>query len=100
MEAKACRQMRIACLGFSFIDYTIELANALSQREVDVLLLLPDEHMEEHLDSIEGRVGKYVYRQPRLYSPTNVLLVRRLLQQLSAFGPDIIHIQGIIIISS
>lgn len=94
LKAKACRQMRIACFGFSFIDYTIELANALSRREVDVLLLLPDEHMEEHLDSIEGRVRKYIYRQPRLYSPTNVLLVRRLLQQLSAFSPDIIHIQG------
>lgn len=94
MKPEGHRGMRVACFGFSFIDYTIQIANALSQRGIDTFILLPDEHMEEHLDSIGERVRRYIYKQPRLYSPANVLLVRRLLRQLSAFNPDIIHIQG------
>lgn len=94
MKPKAHRRMRIACFGFGFIDYTIQIANALSQKGIDVFLLLPDEHMGEHLDSIGGQVRKYIYKQPRLYSPANMLLVLNILKQLSIFNPDVIHIQA------
>lgn len=89
--------MRIACLSYVFIDYTIQLANALSRNGIDVFLLLPVEHTEEHkedLDSISRNVRRYFYNQPRYYSPINAILVFKLLRQLSAFNPDAVHIQG------
>ena len=58
------------------------------------MLLLPVQHIVEHLDSIGGQVKKYIYQQPRLYSPANLLLILNILKQLSVFKPDVIHIQG------
>ncbi len=87
------RPIRVALLGFGFNDYTIQLANALAQRGIDTFLLLPDQRIEEHLDSIERQVKRYFYKQPRLYSPANLLLVLNILKQLSTFKPDIVHLQ-------
>lgn len=97
MKSGACRKMRIACISTVFIDYTIQLANALSEKGMEVFVILPNEHMEdylEHKDSIKENVRKYIYYQPKFYSPVNVLLVFRLLRQLFAFNPDIIHFQA------
>ncbi len=86
--------MRVACFGFGFIDYTIQLTNALAEKDIDALLLLPDEHLREHIGDIGERVRKYIYHQPRFYSPTNILLILKMLKQLRTFKPDIIHLQG------
>lgn len=89
--------MRTACFSFDFIDYTIQLGNALSQNGIEVFLLLSDEHMKDYLESsnsMRKHVKKYIYNQPRLYSPTNILLTFRLLRQIIDFQPDVIHFQG------
>jgi starch synthase len=94
LKPKTENRIRVASFSFGFIDYAIQLANTLSKNRIEVLLLLPNEHIEEHLPSISKGVRKYIYSQPHFYSPKNVLLVPRLLRQLFTFKPDVIHFQG------
>jgi glycosyltransferase involved in cell wall biosynthesis len=94
LKPETDNRIRVACFSFGFIDYAIQLVNTLSKNRIEVFLLLPDERIEEHLASIDKGVRKYVYDQPHFYSPKNVLLMPKLLRQLSTFDPDVIHFQG------
>ena len=87
-------KMRITLLSFGFIDYTIQLANSLSKNGLTVLLIMPDNQIQEHKDFIEDGVNVCVYAQPRLYYPTNIFLMYKLFMRITIFNPDIIHIQG------
>ena len=86
--------MRISLLSSGFIDYTIQLANALSKKGMVVLLIMPDDQIQEHIDFIKDGVNTYTYTQPRLYYPTNIFLMYKLFKQIAIFNPDIIHLQG------
>jgi glycosyltransferase involved in cell wall biosynthesis len=86
--------MRIALLSSGFIDYTIQLANALSKKGVVVLLIIPDNQIHEYIASVKDSVNTYAYTQPRLYYPTNIFLMYKLFKQIAIFNPDIIHMQG------
>ena len=86
--------MHTALLSFGFIDYTIQLANALSKKGVVVLLIMSDNQIHEHINFIEEGVNTHIYTQPRLYYPTNIILMYKLFKQIATFNPDIIHVQG------
>jgi len=86
--------MRIALLSSGFIDYTIQLANVLSENGLNVLLIMPDNQIQEHMAHIGSKVNTHIYVQPRLYYPTNIFLMYKLFKRIALFSPDIIHIQG------
>jgi len=90
--------MRIMCLPDGLpLDYTIQLANALSKKGEDVeIVLLDNPQSEEHLEDIEKKVNliltkKVVY--PR-YHPKNLLIPLDIIRKIRKANPDIIHMQG------
>ncbi len=85
--------MRVALLSSSFIDYGIQLANSLTKKDVTVLLLIPDKQIQE-FNIIENEdLCVYIYAQPRIYNPTNIFTIYKLLRIIIAFNPEVIHIQ-------
>lgn len=86
--------MRIALFSSNFIDYSINLANALVDKNVKVLLIVPDWDIHEFAPFINPKLELYIYSQPRLYYPQNFILLANVIKRLSLFEPDVIHIQG------
>jgi glycosyltransferase involved in cell wall biosynthesis len=86
--------MRILCVG-RFLDYTIQLANALSQEQT-VMLLFPGRKPapDEDLATIDEKVHSHllVTGRPR-YHPANLLLLRDFLRKMNHYNPDVVHIQ-------
>jgi glycosyltransferase involved in cell wall biosynthesis len=87
--------MKVVCLSFTFIDYTIQLANGLSKRAT-VMLILPKGAVGEHLNSIDSRVDLQVFGEGRVHSLNlrYALGFCRVLNLIYRFKPDVIHIQG------
>lgn len=86
--------MRISLLSFDFIDYTIQLANAISNKGETVQLIQKDKRIEEYLNLKETRLKYYIYKQPRLYNIKSIFLIYRLFKEIISFDPDIVHFQG------
>lgn len=95
MDTTNSEKFRIALISLGFIDYTINLANALSKNGSDILLILPDDEIQEHITSVSKNIDIYVYKQPRFYHPKNIFLVHSLFKKISNFRPDLIHMQGV-----
>jgi glycosyltransferase involved in cell wall biosynthesis len=85
--------MQIVLFG-SFIDYQIQLANALSQKE-EVMWVLPLMSLpEEFRGTIDKKVIFYVIRGRRpIYHPANLFGLSKLLKTISQFKPDVVHFQ-------
>jgi len=88
--------MRILCIG-ALYDYTIQLANALSQKET-VMLVLParEKSPDEHLPAVDDKVNLYlIVASPSrpLYHPANLSLLRDFLREVTQYRPDVVHIQ-------
>jgi glycosyltransferase involved in cell wall biosynthesis len=85
--------MRIAFLSFDFAEYCIRLASTLAE-SADVLLLLPEMLSNPHLPLLNPRVRFQPFNKPRLSQPLRQIKTNyRLLRQIRAFQPDVIHIQ-------
>ena len=95
--------MRIACLpGGLPIDYTIQLANALSKREEVMIILLNNSQLEEHIQNIDKDVNICLTRKILFphWHPKNLLIPFDIMRKIRRFNPDIIHIQGEDLLSS
>lgn len=86
--------MNVTLFSFSFIDYTIQLANSLASKNVNILLVLPNDQINEFIDSIDKNIKVYTYSQPRLYNLKNIKLILDFLLIIKNFNTDIVHIQG------
>jgi len=87
--------MRVALLTPGFIDYTIQLANALTKKGVIVLLLVPDRQIQEYNIIENDRLFVYTYTKPKkINNPANIFLMYKLLRRIIAFNPEVIHFQG------
>ena len=88
--------MKILCLPDGLpIDYTIQLANALSKRE-DVMIITCENLQSEHLENIEKKVKLHVahlLKRP-LWYPTNLIILLDTIKKALNYDPDIIHVQG------
>ena len=91
--------MKILCLpGGLPIDYTIQFANALSQKE-DVMIVLPDNaQLMEHIDYINKSVNLCLIRGIKhpYFHPKNLIIARDIIGsmwKIERFHPDIIHTQ-------
>lgn len=87
--------MRIVVFG-EFIDYQIQLANALSDKETVMLVILANKLPIEFSGSIDKNVEYHLCRRGRrLYHPLRLLFFRDLIKKINEFKPDVIHIQAI-----
>jgi len=85
--------MRIVMLAFSNIEYTIELAEALSGLE-DVILMLPDKQAKRFDDVINPNINLSTFPYSRIRNPRNILMIYELIRNIGELKPDVIHIQN------
>ena len=89
--------MRIVLYAFDHLEYTMELAEALSKLE-DIMLMLPAHKPGLSKNWFKGVLADNVriepYYQPRLRYPTNVLALYGIIKKINRFNPDIVHLQG------
>jgi len=89
--------MRVVIYTFDHIEYTIQLAEALSKLE-DIMLMLPENKpglsRNWFRKVLTDNVSIEPYYQPRLRYPTNLLSLFRTVKKIKDFNPDILHLQG------
>ncbi len=86
--------MKVAFLSFDFGEYCIRLASALSN-VAEVLLLLPHERSEAHLNLLHPGVDFHAFQRPRLRQPWQQFrMLRELLREIKRFQPDVLHVQA------
>lgn len=78
----------------SFVDYQIQLANALSERE-DVMCILPATTLSgEFQGTLDEKITLYLVKGKKpIYHPTNLYSLSNLLKIITRFKPDVIHLQ-------
>src|SRR3972149_8406085 len=89
--------MRILCVPDGLpIDYTIQLANALSKSEEVTIVLSDNPQMEEYIENIDAKVNLYIARKAKcpFYHPKNLLIPIEITIKIRQLNPDIIHIQN------
>ena len=85
--------MKIICFG-SFVDYQIQLANALSKKNTVMLVVPINKLPSENSRTIDKKVGFYLLgRGKPLYHPTSLLIFRDFIKKMNEFKPDVIHLQ-------
>jgi len=85
--------MRVVLYAFDHIEYTIQLAEALSKLQ-DVMLMLPESKERWFREVLERNLTLEPYYQPRLRYPTNLLALYKIVKKINKFSPDIVHLQG------
>jgi glycosyltransferase involved in cell wall biosynthesis len=85
--------MRIISLGL-FIDYQIQLANALSKKHTVILILPSNKVPEEYTGTIDKKVDFHLLGRSRpSYHPVNLLIFKDFIKKMNEFKPDVIHLQ-------
>lgn len=82
--------MHVLLLDFTFFEYTIQLANALSQL-CQVTLALPDSASRQCALGLKRTVGLHLFHLPRLRYPTNLLMVNHLFRLVAQTRPQVVH---------
>ena len=86
--------MRIISLG-CFIDYRIQLANALSRKNTVMLVFFANTLPDENIETIDKKVDFYLLgREKSMYHPTSLLILKDFVKKVKEFRPDIIHLFG------
>ena len=85
--------MRVICFG-RFIDYQIQLANALSKNDTVMLILALSRLPEEGIGFINKKVDFYLLGKGKpWYHPVNSLIFKDIIKKMNEFKPDVIHMQ-------
>ena len=85
--------MRIILFG-GFIDYQIQLANALCKKETVMLVIPANKLPIEYLGTIDKKVNfQLLGRGSPLYHPASLLIFRDFIKKMNEFKPDVIHLQ-------
>ncbi|KAB8331471.1 glycosyltransferase family 4 protein [Scytonema tolypothrichoides VB-61278] len=84
--------LRVALLHFCFEDYTIELANALTNY-VDLTLIQPCKIADFCKDALDPRIQVFSFKKPRIRDPRNLLSMREMMRSLHKINPDVLHVQ-------
>lgn len=85
--------MKILCCALWHHDYAIQLANALSKKEM-VMLILPNKVLRNKLDTIDENVKLHLLKYPKhIYYPTILSTIFEIIKQIKTFNPDVIHFQ-------
>jgi starch synthase len=83
--------MRVILIEFTTsIPYAVRLADALSEL-CELTLMLPDK--TAFGDGVDKeRVNLHLFHMPRISRPSNVLMVRHVLEYIAQVEPDIVHV--------
>lgn len=85
--------MRIVLFG-GFVDYQIQLANALSEKEEVMCILEARSLPDEFVGIIDKKVAFHLFRGGSLiFHPANLCSLAKLLRTISQFRADVIHFQ-------
>ena len=85
--------MQIVSFG-GFIDYQIQLANALCKKETVMFVIPANELPSEHLGTIDKKVDFHLLGKGKsLYHPTSLLIFKDFIKKMNDFKPDVIHLQ-------
>jgi len=85
--------MRVVLFG-GFVEYQIQLANALCSRASILLVLSKTRVPKEVLRTIDGRVSTItVGGMNSPYHPMNLLSLIKAMGAIRAFRPDVVHVQ-------
>jgi len=89
--------MRVALINTlswnsSITKLTVSFANALSKNE-EVLLILRDEPVWRKLDIIGKNVEVVFLKIPRIFHPTNIFMVSKIVKEIHNFEPDVINLR-------
>jgi len=85
--------MRVVLYTFDHIEYTIQLAEALSKLE-EIMLIIPRHKVRPFIEVLKDNVNVEPYFQPRLRYPTNLLSLYGIIKRINSFKPEIVHLQG------
>ena len=85
--------MRITSFG-GFIDYQIQLANALCKKNTVMLVIPANKLPSEHLGTIDKMVDfNLLGKGKSLYHPASLLIFKDFIKEMNEFKPDVIHLQ-------
>ena len=84
--------MRTVVIAFTNIEYTIELAEALSEL-IDVILMIPEHQANRFKHVIKHDIKLDTFIQPRLRSLSNLLYIFSITKKINRLNADVIHIQ-------
>ena len=86
--------MRIICFG-GFIDYQIQLVNALCKKNTVMLVIPANKLPSEHSGTIDEKVNFHLLgRGKPLYHPVSLLILSSFIKSIKEFKPNIIHLQA------
>jgi glycosyltransferase involved in cell wall biosynthesis len=85
--------MRIVAFGV-FIDYQIQLANALCKKNTVMLVIPANELPSAHFGTIDKKVDFHLLGKGKsLYHPASLLIFKDFIKKMNEFKPDVIHLQ-------
>ena len=85
--------MKILLYG-GFIDYQIQLANALCKTNSVLIMVPSNKYHHESLDKINSNVHlEFLGNGHSLYNPKNIFILRDFIKKIKSFNPDVVHIQ-------
>jgi hypothetical protein len=83
--------IRIALISFRDIEYTTQLANAISNTE-KLYLLMPRSLSEDYFNILNKNIELCLFHKPRIRYPNNLIMIQKIIKQFYRIRPDIIHL--------
>jgi glycosyltransferase involved in cell wall biosynthesis len=84
--------MRVALIATASFDYCVEYAEMLAESS-DVLLCVEGQQIATRA-FVDQRVQIAAFHWPRHREPSNLILIYKMLTQIRAWNPDIVHFLG------
>jgi glycosyltransferase involved in cell wall biosynthesis len=84
--------MKVTLAHFGFLEYTVNLANALSQY-VDLTLVQPEKISKESKDLLDPRIRIISFKKPRIRDPRNLIVMREMMSVIHNLQTDVLHVQ-------
>ncbi|MDD5432012.1 MAG: glycosyltransferase family 4 protein [Candidatus Omnitrophica bacterium] len=87
--------MKVALVAFWYIEYTIELANALADLEgTEIVLFVPERLACKYSSQISSLLKLKTFKYRRMSNPINFFVISGVFLKLNKLKPSIIHVQG------
>ncbi|MBU0581252.1 MAG: glycosyltransferase family 4 protein [Candidatus Margulisbacteria bacterium] len=84
--------MKVVLLAFWFIEYSIELANALSKTQ-QVKLIIPEKFFLIFKGLINKDVEVYSFHLARIRYPSSLFMINKIIREINNFNPEVLHYQ-------
>ncbi|MEO1431594.1 MAG: glycosyltransferase family 4 protein [Cyanobacteria bacterium J06633_8] len=85
--------MKVALLHFCFYEYTVELANALATKNIELTLIHPENLTRQTQGLLDSRIKIITFKKYRIRDPRNLSAMRKLISIIRKIQPDVLHVQ-------